>query len=187
MQHVNMSSSFVFSTDPFPAFRVSYVFGRRQRANLLLPCQGVTPSAAADPALPVLPKEGFRVIKTKEKGTVMVVPGPDTTRRALLFASIMGGYRGGCKRMEKATSADVLLECAASNNCESSLAVVALVDVGRRLVLHSYGRHGESVVVYLWDGQAMVRTVMKPGDWNAMREAEIAAQAGLSTPEGQTL
>lgn len=128
-------------------------------------------------SVPLLPRDQFRVIKTREKGTILVVPGEDRTPRALAFLSIRGGFRGGCGPHSGDTTAQILVSACAGNACDSEYAAVALFDVGQSVAMRSYGRRTNLIRVYTWDGRQMQS---QSYDWEEY-------QARNLDPEGEAL
>jgi len=126
---------------------------------------------------PTLPDNQFRVIRTRD-GTIMIVDGEDTTNRCLLFVHCRGGFRGGVDLLkdEGGTTATLLAVCAASNACESTMAVAALLDVGQQVVFRSYGRRTDEVRAYKWDGISLTETVYPYKEWQHLMSASSAAE-----------
>lgn len=113
----------------------------------------------------LLPEGQFRIIKTKEKGTILVVPGSDNTNRCLLFVGCAGGFRGGVGLIKEGTTGTVLKECSASNACESSIEVIALLEVGQSITFHTSGRRTDEVYQYTWDGTQVVKKHYSAEEW----------------------
>jgi hypothetical protein len=236
VKHINMSKTWEFSAQPFPAYRASLVYGRNKRDAEFLAVKDVTPasfytarpshwekksqvlyhgldSAAARKAketydaaerlaaeeynatLPpeswnrrtgdqatietgplTLPENQFRVIKTAEKGTILVVPGRDDSNKCLLFVGIAGGFRGACGVKEEGTTGQILKTCAASAACESGTEVIALLDVGQTVALWSTGRRNNDVELYTWDGTQVSHKSFTGDEWKA-RNAVAAPEA----------
>ncbi len=114
---------------------------------------------------PILPEGKFRVIKTREKGTILVVLGEDTTNRCLLFVGCEGGFRGGVSLLEDATTANILKVAEAGNRCDSSCEVIAILDVGQSVVFHTSGRRTDEVYVYTWNGTEVAKTHFSAEEW----------------------
>ncbi len=113
----------------------------------------------------ILPENSFRVIKTREKGTLMVVSGEDTTNRALMFIGCAGGFRGGVSLVAEGTTGQVLKTCHAGNNCESAIEVIALLEVGQSVAFHSSGRRTDEVHVFTWDGTQVNQQHYSAAEW----------------------
>lgn len=120
--------------------------------------------AGVDPAL----NEGmFLLLKS---GTDLIIgPGSDTTDRCLLFTGLDGGFRGNAWLDQEHTSATVISICQAGNNCDSRVAVIACLEVGQELVLHSKGRDSHDVVIYTWDGQNIQDQKIAEEEWQGSR------------------
>ena len=114
---------------------------------------------------PTLPENQFRVIKTKEKGTILVVPGSDDTNRCLIFVGCAGGFRGGVGLVSEDTTGSIIKECSAGNNCESSIEVIALLEVGQSVAFHTSGRRTNEVYQYTWDGTQVVKKHYSAEEW----------------------
>lgn len=155
-----MSSEWKWSTDPFSAFRVKLVYGRNKHDRKFLPvAQGIVPEEE------ILPEGKFRVIKTKAKGTILIVPGKDDTSRCLLFIGCAGGFRGGVGVVYEATTGKILKECSAGNACESSVEVIVLLDVGQSICFHSTGRGVNSFQLHTWNGSKIKTSRYSKEEW----------------------
>lgn len=122
---------------------------------------------------PLLPEGKFRVIKTREKGTIMVVPGEDNTNRCLLFVGCEGGFRGGVSIVESGTTGVILKEASAGNRCESTLEVIALLEVGQSVVFHTSGRRTDEVYTYTWNGTEVVKTHFSAEEWKTRTAVSV--------------
>jgi hypothetical protein len=118
---------------------------------------------------PELAQGQFRVIKTKEKGTILVVPGIESSDRALFFVGCEGGFRGSVSLVKEASEANILKTCHAGNACESQIEVAALMNRGESVVFHSYGRRKNDFIQYLWDGKDIQKSVYTKGEWEARK------------------
>jgi hypothetical protein len=116
--------------------------------------------------LPTLPEGKFRVIKTKEKGTILVVPGEDKTNRCLLFVGCAGGFRGGVGVIKDGTTGTILKECSAGNACESSTEVIVLLEPGQSIAFHTYGRRTNEVYLYTWNGAEVEKKHFSKSEWD---------------------
>lgn len=131
--------------------------------------------------LPTLPEGRFRVIKTKEKGTILVVPGEDNTNRCLLFVGCSGGFRGGVGVIADGTTGQVIKQCSAGNACESSVTVIALLEIGQSVAFHSSGRRTNEVYLHTWDGSKVEVKHFSKSEWDnrnavaapAIEDAEV--------------
>ncbi len=164
MKHVDMSrQTWKFTEEPFPAFRVNLSFGRNQNDRAFIPVRGVEPWEG------ILPEGKFKVIKTREKGTILAVGGEDKTDRVLLFAADNGGFRGGVRLVEDPhTTGQVLTSATASNALHSCVAVAAILRPGEYIAIHSFGRNTDNIYQYLAtaDGE-VVRNVYSLSEWKA--------------------
>ena len=170
MRHINRAG-WRYDEDPFPAYRVSLVFGRNKQARAFLPVRGVAPGDDG-----VLPENGFRVIKTREKGTIMVVGGQDTSNRVLAMISCNGGFRGSVALVD-APDGVILARASAANACESTCTVAALLAPGQSIRFHSYGRRTNGMFVYGWDGVDLSVAYYTADEWNAIQSASDDEEA----------
>ena len=125
-----------------------------------------TPTADLKAGLPTLPEGKFRVIKTKEKGTILVVPGSDDTNRCLLFVGCAGGFRGGVGVISDGTTGTILKECSAGNNCESSTEVIVILEQGQSVAFHTSGRRTDEVYQYTWNGAEVEKKHFSKSEWD---------------------
>lgn len=162
-----------FSAEPFPAYRAEIWHGRNKHDRAFLPVKGMTPDQKGG-----LNAGSFQVIKTKEKGTIIIVPGQDTTNRILGLISIAGGFRGGVGLLRGATqTADILISARASSACDSTAAWAALFNIGDRLIVNSFGRYGDNVIEIRHDGMQLVSIRLPLAEY----------QARMALPEGEAL
>jgi len=135
-------------------------------------------SANLQATQPTLPEGKFKVIKTREKGTILVVPGDDRSNRCLLFVGCDGGFRGGESVLQDGTTATILKTCSAGNACESRTEVITLMEVGQTVAFYSYGRRTNEVYVYTWDGTEVKKTHYSKSEWDSRDAvAEIPTDA----------
>ena len=125
-----------------------------------------TPTADLKAGPPTLPENKFRVIKTREKGTILVVPGEDKTNRCLLFVGCAGGFRGGVSVLKDGTTGAILKTCSAGNACESSIEVIVLLEPGQSIAFWSYGRHTNEVYQYTWNGTEVEKKHFSKVEWD---------------------
>jgi len=125
-----------------------------------------TPTADLKAGLPTLPEGKFRVIKTKEKGTILVVPGEDKTNRCLLFVGCAGGFRGGVSVLKDGTTGTILKTCSAGNACESSTEVIVLLEPGQSIAFWTHGRHTDEVYQYTWNGVEVEKKHFSKPEWD---------------------
>jgi hypothetical protein len=164
MIHIRVDDSFEFSIDPFPAFRSNLIFGRNKRNFAFLPIKDVPIDEEG-----LMPEGKFRLIKTKAKGTIMIVPGNDTTRRALVCAGINDGFRGSSGTLEE-TDCQIVKKCYAGNACEGRQEVIALMEPGQQLVFYSRGRRTNRAVCYRWDGAVLHTTEYARSEWDTLQQ-----------------
>lgn len=164
MKHIRVDGSFEFNNDPFPAFRSHLIFGRNKRDFQFLPVKDVGINEDG------LMSDGqFKLIKTKAKGTIIIVPGRDTTKRALVFCGINDGFRGSSGLLDE-TDAQIIKHCSAGAACEGRNEVIALLDPGQRVVLYSRGRRTNRVECHRWDGDKLTTTEYARSEWDALQQ-----------------
>ncbi len=127
-----------------------------------------------------LPKDNFRLITTKEKGTRMVVSGRDESKDALVFLGEKEGFRGGIRVLEESTTAEIVKNCHAGNNTGGQMEIIARFQVGQTLAIYSWGRYGHDVVQYQWDGEKISKKEYKKSEWDAAQE--VAKTTALPDP-----
>lgn len=163
MKHFILDNSFKYSEEPFPAFRSELVYGRNKRDFEFLPTK-VQPDEEG-----ILPEGEFRLIETKEKKTLLVVPGADTTNRALVFVGESEGFRGSCG-IHDDTTAKVLKRCHAGNATGGRIEVVALLEVGQKLIFYSTGRRNNDVTIHEFDGHEIKSTTYTKSEYQAFKD-----------------
>lgn len=163
MKHFNLDNSFKYSEEPFPAFRSELVYGRNKRDFEFLPTK-VQPDDEG-----LLPEGQFKLIETREKKTLLVVPGADTSNRALVFAGEGSGFRGGCG-LHKDTTAKVLKQCQAGNALRSKIEVAALLEADQKLIFWSDGRNNSDVTVHSFDGLVVKTTTYTKGEYQTLKD-----------------
>jgi hypothetical protein len=112
-----------------------------------------------------LPEGKFRVIKTKEKGTILIVPGTDSTNRVLLMAGGESDFRGSIGLDKEATTAKIIAWAYAYNALESGCAFAAIMEHGQRVVLIGDGRDGSFVIQFLFDGESVKKERYSMKEW----------------------
>jgi hypothetical protein len=200
MRNIVLDNSFQFSTEPFPAFRGELVFGRNKRDRSFItskvePIKHFTIDEhftttskneaevyAQNNNLPLysisehmlLPENKFRVIKTREKGTIMIVPGEDTSNRALVFVGCEGGFRGGVSfiQNEKEKQANILKSMSAQNACSSKIAVMAIFEENSTLAFHSYGRRTNDVFQCTYINSILKVKRFTKSEWDVKHQPE---------------
>jgi hypothetical protein len=155
MRHINADKKYwSFGSEPFPAFRAELWFGRNKHDRAMIPVKDIV---IGDDGL--LQENAFRVIKTREKGTIMIVPGVDVTPRLLLFAGVADGFRGFSRLVTEHTTANILVHARASAACDGHTTAAAILDPGHQVVFETTGRYGHDIVVYaLREGDLQQRT-----------------------------
>jgi len=113
----------------------------------------------------ILPADQFQVRQTAG-GEVFIAAGPDTSPRCLLFDDLGGGFRGGCG-LQAETTARILVQCCAANACESALAFAALLAPGQQVVGRSWGRRGDNITTWTWDGVSIQIQTYSRAQWEA--------------------
>lgn len=104
----------------------------------------------------VLPQ--FKVIKTKEKGTIMLVPSEVSDSRVLVAGQVWGGFRGGASIVTEHTTANVLWSTTSSKHCKGMVAVLAVLNPTEKIVFHEYGRNHDIYRVLENQGGSIVET-----------------------------
>ena len=160
-------------TDKAVADKVAAEYNEKQVEQKLGEASSWTPTAHIQVGSMELPEGEFRVIKTKEKGTILVVPGEDKTNRCLLFVGCTGGFRGGVGVVKDGTTGSLLKECSAGNNCESRAEVIALLESGQSVAFHTSGRRTDEVYLYTWSGSEVEKQHFSYEEWKA-RNAVVA-------------
>jgi hypothetical protein len=163
MKHFRLDGSFEYSEEPFPAFRSRLVYGRNKRDFEFLPTK-VQPDEEG-----ILPEGQFRLIETREKKTLLVVPGTDTTNRALVFVGASEGFRGSCGLRDD-TTAKILKKCYAGNATSGRVEVIALMEVGQRLIFYSTGRRNNDVIVHEFNGQEIESTTYTKDEYQVLED-----------------
>jgi hypothetical protein len=124
---------------------------------------------------PRLMRDTFRVIKTREKGTILIVPGEDTTPRALAcIGAASRGFRGGVSVIE--CTATKLAECSAGNACSSHHAIMAIFQPGDSVAFRVTGRRENDVTEYTWDGAAMQRARYTWAEWLSRGQLSVTPE-----------
>jgi hypothetical protein len=97
MKHVTLGKKWSFTSNPFDKFATAQVYGRNKQDRAFISTK-VLPNEEG-----ILKEGSFKVIKTKEKGTILIVPGSDNSKKILLFSDVEGGFRGGCGLLSTTT------------------------------------------------------------------------------------
>ena len=162
MKHIMFEGTdWRWDTEKFPRYVVELVFGRHCHDMAMLPVMGGLTLAEDG----TLPENSFRVIKTKEKGTILIVPGLDNSNRVLLMAGASGGFRGSVALDKQATTGTVLAYALAGNACESRAEAAVVLGPSQQLVFRGDGRDGGFVVQYRFDGITVERKHFTVEEW----------------------
>ncbi len=153
-----VGKTWTFSAEPFPAYRAEIWYGRNKHDRAVLPVRDLTPNAQG-----VLDAGTFRVLKTRENGTILLVPGVDTTNRILALISVAGGFRGGV-----GVSAQILVHAQASAACESTAAWACVFDPGHQLFVRSWGRYGDELYIYTHTGATIAEVRIDRSEYAAL-------------------
>jgi len=127
---------------------------------------GLAPGEEKEGLKGTLPEGKFQVIKAKEKGTVLIVPGTDSTNRVLLMAGGGGGFRGSIGLDKGATTAKIIAWADAGNALDSGCAFAAILEPGQQVILIGDGRDGSFVVQFLFDGETVKKERFTPKEWS---------------------
>jgi hypothetical protein len=168
MKYFN-KSEYKFSDTPFPAYRCELAFGRNKRDFSFIPCNAHTEEG-------ILFDDTFKVIKTKAKGTIMIVDGKETTNRALCFVSADAGFRGSVS-IKAEHLCRILSSCHAGNACEETAAAAVVLDVDGYIDFHSTGRRHNYVYRYEFTGEDLVKTSYQKEEYDVLvADAEEAEE-----------
>lgn len=170
MKHViDAQSKWAFGAEPFEAFRCQLVFGRNKRDFKMIPCKAATGGDG------LLPEGGFKVIKTKAKGTIMIVPGTDSSDRVLWMGGVNDGFRGSSKILMTHTTATILHVVQACSAVAGRTEVAAILSPGEQIAFHSIGRRTDEVrVVACGDGGVLVSRIYQRPEWEAINQSDEA-------------
>ncbi len=122
----------------------------------------------------VLPEGKFRLIKTKEKGTNLIVPGEDTTNDVLLFVGCDEGFRGGVSLVKEGTTGEIVKTCQAGNATGGRIEVIVRLKKGETIGFYTYGRRTNDVYVYTWDGEKVEKKSYSKSEWDLEQEVKKA-------------
>lgn len=155
MKHV-ITGQWNFQSSPFDKFEAREVYGRNKRSWCFLPTK-VKPNDEG-----TLPEGNFKIIKAKAKGTILIVPGVDSSKKVFLMASVSGGFRGGVSKIGATTNANILVDASAGSACESGYSFAAILEEGQQVDVHTYGRRTNNVIRFLnEDGEIKKVTMTK--------------------------
>ena len=81
--------------NPLPAFCSDFPFEQNNFHRGVLPIVNLEPKKFPNSIYEELPRGKFRVVRTAESETILVVPGKDDTDRCLLFVGCIGQNHAG--------------------------------------------------------------------------------------------
>ena len=172
MKHIIMNSNWKYSKEPFPAYRCELVYGVNKRDFKFIPIKNLKPIEDENNNIK-LPDHQFKVIKTKEKGTIMIVPGNTADDgKCLLFFSIKDGFRGDSGIIEDDTTAQIIKKCEAHNACEGSVHIASVFKKDEKIVVYSNGRHNNDIVIFTWNGEELTQDKMTISEYKVLKENE---------------
>lgn len=120
-------------------------------------------------SVPILPEGAFRLICVD--GTVVVVPGADTTDRCLLFVGCYAGFGRSQSLLEEGTTGRIVKHCAPDEEYRLSIEAIALLEVGQTVAF----RITESEVhLYTWTGEQVGWKCFSWAEWVYYRTAFTA-------------
>lgn len=163
---INKDNKFQFSENPFPAYRCELYFGRTKKDFEFLPVKDILPDEKG-----ILPKNQFKIIKTKEKNTTLIINGFDNTERCLGFIGTKAGFRGSVYLLKDYSTANILKECHASNNTDGYFAVAALFNIGEKVVFKSTGRYGRYIIIHEFINDDIIETRMTEEEWESCQHS----------------
>lgn len=122
--------------------------------------EGYSRGVCLEELAPELPAGQFII-----DGEDRVVSGTGLPDACLLFAGEKGRLRGEVE-IDQATTATVILECAAGRSSSgSAIAVAAVFKLGQQLVFHVTGRKTDFFAVYTFDGEKVERISYEAVEW----------------------
>lgn len=151
-----------FSTSPFPAYRGE---GQSHRAFLAV-AKTYSPAFEVPIDGTYFPKEIFdtavtKLIKTKEKGTLLLVPCPVKENEQILLVTLRGAFRGVYSRIE-AVGCEIFFKDISSKHCvQTAHIIVRLTQPNGYLFAETGDRNRSSnglVEVFSWDGYKTMPT-----------------------------
>lgn len=164
MKHVKICSHWGYKTEPFSAFSIELYFGRNKNQRKTIPCK-VTPDEKG-----ILPEGEFTIIKTREKGTIMIVPGKDVTNRCLLMVGCSEGFRGSVSITK--CDGEILSECYAGAACEGYISATVILKKDEQIVFHSTGRRTNNYVEYTFNGSDVIQKVYSAEEYTQANTVE---------------
>lgn len=85
--------------------------------------------------------DDFSIIKTKQKGTLMIVKPVKVDNRIVVAGQIWGGFRGGADVLDSRTTAKVMWKVTSSKHCKGCVSLLAIIAEGETLVVRTEGRN----------------------------------------------
>jgi hypothetical protein len=112
----------------------------------------------------------FKVIKTKEKGTIMFVPqNTKNDRRVVVAGQVWGGFRGGADISKEDTTATVLWETTSSKHCKGCVAFIAIIGLDEELVVHGSGRRHNQYYIFTNENGELQRESYQGDEYEASK------------------
>lgn len=112
----------------------------------------------------------FKVIKTEQKGTIIIVPGEDKTNRVLLLCGAKGGFRGDCNFF--GTTGKLLCKIKARSACESGVEAAVILEPGQRITFKSIGRRCDNIITFTYNGVNVHERVWQRAEFEAYHLAQ---------------
>lgn len=172
---IDPNSQWKFSTEPFPAYRISLVYGANKRSQQFIPI--VEKSLVGEDG--VLKENKFKLIITQEKKTLLIVDEMENSSRCLWFGGVSGGFRDGCRVRQDKTTATILKTCQAGNNCESRIEVAAIFAPNQKLIFESDGRRNDDIIVFSFENGEIIKTSMPKKEFEAVTELNLTMTEDL--------
>ena len=145
-------------TEPFLKMSARVVFGKNCRAQKFI--------ALKNPNV----LEGKVGVVTTPKGGKIIVPAIGKIDGVLAFISEEGGFRGGIRRVEEATTCKIVTEAAAGSACKSAILIAGIFTKGDVLTLRKTGRGCKQYVTFTCVKENVVRTVYEDDEYEMMQE-----------------
>lgn len=153
-----------FTNDPFPAYRG---VGQTHRAFLAVG-KNYSPSFLGQPTSDgySCPEKSFdtaltKLIKTKEKGTLLVVPCPVEENEQIMLITLRGAFRGGYARID-AVGCEVFFQETSSKHCVETGHMIVRLSHPNGYVFAETGDCNRSsrglVEIFSWAGYKTIPT-----------------------------
>lgn len=111
--------------------------------------------------------KNFTLIKTKEKGTLMLVDQNKSDQRLLILGQVWGGFRGHAGIQEH-TTANVVWSTTSSKHCKGCVAFAAVLDENKSVVVHGYGRRYDAYTTFTNFEGKLVKVVYQGDEFRAL-------------------